>query len=407
LGKIGRFFALSVAFITLFGAFGGLIWNASATLGLSWVASEPLSAALEAPCRETVPHDLAAGLLSTSLCGLSSPDDVVIGTYLEARAAELNQPAGDDDTPITFAVQPGETAGNIADRLAREGLISDAELFKRYVQHKGLDAGIEAGEFTLRKTMTIPQIAQALQEARRPEQMVTIREGLRLEQVAAEVAQQTTIAEDAFLQLATTGWRDQGYAFRFLSALPADASLEGFLFPDTYRLPENPSAGDLVERMLSTFDERVTRQIEAAGARRGMNLYQVVTLASIVEREAVLDEERPVIAGVYDNRLEFGWTLDACPTVQYALGGPGNWWPRFTLEATTAASPYNTYQNAGLPPGPICSPGLAAIKAAAQPADTDYFFFLADCTKDDGSHLFAVTEEEHYANYAICGGQAP
>jgi UPF0755 protein len=291
--------------------------------------------------------------------------------------------------------------------LARQGLISDAELFKRYVQYKGLDAGLEAGEFTLRKTMTIPQIAQALQEARRPEQIVTVREGLRLEEIAAEVAQQTTIAEDAFLQLATTGWRDQGYSFRFLSALPADATLEGFLFPDTYRLPENPTAADLVERMLSTFGERVTPRVEAAGARRGMSLYQVVTLASVVEREAVVDEERPVIAGVYHNRLEFGWTLDACPTVQYALGSPGNWWPRFTLEATTTSSPYNTYQNLGLPPGPICSPGLASIKAAAEPADTDYFFFLADCTKDDGSHLFAVTEDEHYANYARCGGQAP
>jgi UPF0755 protein len=304
-------------------------------------------------------------------------------------------------------VQPGATAGDIAEQLAREGLISDADLFKRYVQYNGLDAGIEAGEFTLRQTMTIPEIAQALQEARRPEQIIVIREGLRLEQIAAEVAQQTTIAEDAFLQLVTTGWREQGYPLGFLSALPEDANLEGFLFPDTYRLPENPNAGDLVERMLSTFDERVTPQIEAAGAERGMGLYEVVTLASIVEREAVIDEERPVIAGVFHNRLAFEWTLDACPTVQFALGSPGNWWPRFTLEATATSSPYNTYQNLGLPPGPICSPGLASIRAAAQPADTDYFFFLADCTKDDGSHLFAVTEDEHYANYARCGGEAP
>jgi UPF0755 protein len=401
LEKTGRFFAFSVAFITLFGAFGGLAWNAGrATLGLTRARPQAVARAVEELGRGSWP-------LSVSLCELSSPDDVVIGTYLEARADELRQPAGDDDTPVTFVVQPGETAGDIADRLAREGLISDADLFKRYVQYEGLDAGIEAGEFTLRETMTIPEIAQALQEARRPEQIVTIREGLRLEEVAAAVAQQTSIAEDAFLQLAATGWRDQGYTYRFLSTLPADASLEGFLFPDTYRLPENPSAGDLVERMLNTFDERVTRQIEAAGAQRGVSLYQVVTLASVVEREAVVDEERPVIAGVYDNRLESGWTLDACPTVQYALGSPGDWWPRFTLEATRTSSPYNTYENLGLPPGPICSPGLASIKAAAQPADTDYFFFLADCTRDNGSHLFAVTEEEHYANYALCGGQVP
>jgi UPF0755 protein len=132
-----------------------------------------------------------------------------------------------------------------------------------------------------------------------------------------------------------------------------------------------------------------------------------VTLASIVEREAVLDQERPIIAGVYWNRLEADWTMDACPTVQYALGESGDWWPPFTLEATNVDSPYNTYRNRGLPPGPVCSPGAASIEAAARPADTDYFFFLVDCTKDDGSHLFSVTQEEHNANYQMCGGGAP
>jgi len=381
LDRLGRFVAFSLAFITIFGAFGGLIWN--------------------------VGHGaFDFGTVSTTLCELSSPDDVVISAYLEAHADELERPAGSDDTPVAFVVTPGETAGQIADRLERQGLISDAELFRRYVQHNGLDAGIEAGDFTLRQTMTIPEIARTLQEARRPEQLVTIREGLRLEQVAADVAEQTTIGEDAFLQLATTAWRDRPYASGLLSVLPADATLEGFLYPDTYRLPEEPTADDLVERMLTTFDERVTRGIETAASHQGLDLYELVTLASIVEREAVLAEERRIIAGVFHNRLQAGWTLDACPTVQYALGSPGNWWPQFTLADTDAPSPYNTYQNHGLPYGPICSPGLASIKAAAQPADTDYFFFLADCTKNDGSHLFAETEAEHFANYERCGGQA-
>jgi UPF0755 protein len=144
-----------------------------------------------------------------------------------------------------------------------------------------------------------------------------------------------------------------------------------------------------------------------AASQRGLDLYQLVTLASIVEREAVVSEERPVIAGVYLNRLEAGWTLDADPTVQYGMGEEGNWWPDLWTNDLAFPSPYNTYQNQGLPPGPICSPGLASIRAAAQPADTDYFFFLVDCTKDDGSHLFSETEAEHYANYERCGGQAP
>lgn len=346
-------------------------------------------------------------LLIRLLCGAGSPEELLIAAYLEANADQLEQPAGPDDTPVTFVVRPGETAGEIAARLKELGLISDAELFRRYVQYHGLDAGIEAGEFTLRQTMTIPEIAMALQKGRQHEQVVTIQEGLRLEQVALAVASQTNISQDEFTALVTTGWHNAGFSFDFLTSLPPTATLEGFLFPETYRLPEAATATDLVERMLSTFDTRVTLDMRAAAASRGLDIYELVTLASIVEREAVLDEERPLIAGVYHNRLADGWLLGACPTVQYALGTPENWWPQFTLESTQIESPYNTYRNPGLPPGPICSPGLASIRAAAYPSETDYYFFLVDCTKNDGSHLFAVTQEEHNRNYQRCGGQSP
>ncbi|MFW6136147.1 MAG: endolytic transglycosylase MltG, partial [Chloroflexota bacterium] len=243
--RIGRAFAFCIASVAILGAFGGLFWNAGhALLGLEG--------------------------LSVSLCQPSSPDDLVLGAYLEARADQLERPAGSDDAPVTFVVTEGETAGGIAERLQRQGLISDAELFRRYVQYHDLDAGIEAGEFILRETMTIPQIARALQEGQRPEQTVTIREGLRLEQVAADVGAQTTIAEDTFLQLVLTGWRDEPYAQPFLNELPPTATLEGFLFPDTYRLPEDPAPSDLVERMLSNFRERVTAQIRAEAADQGL-----------------------------------------------------------------------------------------------------------------------------------------
>lgn len=348
-----------------------------------------------------------AGGVSLGLCGISSPDGLLLRAYLESKAGELDQPAGSDDSPVTFVVQPGETAVDIAGRLKREGLVSDSELFRRYVQYHGLDAGIEAGEFVLRQTMTVPQIAQALQQGQRPELVVTVQEGLRIEQVAAIVAEQTGVSQDEFLALATTGWRDAGFAFDFLVDLPPSTSLEGFLFPDTYRLPEGPTAADVLGRMLQTFDERVTPEMRAAAANRGLTAYDLVTLASIVEREAVIDEERPLIAGVYHNRLESGWFLGADPTVQYPLGARGDWWPQLTLESLEVDSPYNTYRNLGLPPGPICSAGLASLQAVAYPADTDYFFFLADCEKGDGSHLFAVTEAEHLINYQRCGGQAP
>ena len=380
--NVGRVIAFSVTLVAVLGAVG--------SVGLFLSRSRP-----------------DGGSVSLSLCGLSSPDDLLIGVYLDSKAAELEQRAGSDDTPVTFVVEPGETAVRIADRLEQAGLVSDAQLFRRYVQYHALDAGIEAGEFTLRQTMTIPEIAQALQRGQRPEQVVTVQEGLRLEQVAALVAEQTDIPEEEFLAWATTEWRNAGLPFDFLAELPPTATLEGFLFPDTYRLPEDAVALDLLTRMLETFDERVTADLRAMAVERGLNVYELVTLASIVEREAVIDVERPLIAGVYHNRLEAGWFLGACPTVQYALSTPDDWWPQFTLQATEIDSPYNTYQNLGLPPSPICSAGLASLQAAASPAETDYYFFLADCTKDDGSHLFAITEEEHLTNYQKCGGQVP
>ena len=345
--------------------------------------------------------------VSLGLCGLASPDDLLIGTYLEAKAAELDQPAGRDDLPVAFAVEPGETVVEIAERLEEEGLISDAQLFRRYVQYHRLDAGIEAGEFTLRQTMTIPEIAQSLQRGLRPEQVVTIQEGLRLEQVVAVVAEQTNIPQDEFLTLVTTGWREENLPFDFLTHVPPTATLEGFLFPETYLLPEDATAADLLSRMLEAFAARVTPEVQTAAADRGLSLYELITLASIVEREAVLDEERPLIAGVYHNRLESGWLLSACPTVQYGLGEASDWWPALALEDLELESPYNTYRNPGLPPGPICGPGLASIEASAYPADTAYYFFLVDCTSADGSHLFAETEEQHLSNYEMCGGGVP
>jgi UPF0755 protein len=347
------------------------------------------------------------GGVPLSLCGLTAPEGLLIGAYLEARAADLEQPAGSDDTPVTFMIEPGETAAQIADRLEEQQLIADAELFRRYVQYHGIDARIEAGEFDLRQTMTIPEIARSLQQGQRPEQTVAIREGLRLEQVAVTVSDQTSILEDEFVALVIQGWRDAGFTFSFLADLPPGATLEGFLLPETYRLPEEPSALDLVTRMLETFEARVTSEMRIAAAERGLTVYELVSLASVVEREAVLNEERPVIAGVYHNRLASGWFLNADPTVQYGLHNADDWWPVLTLQDLESDSPYNTYRIIGLPPGPICSPGLASIQASAYPAETDYYFFLADCTKNDGSHLFAATQPEHNANYAMCGGEVP
>jgi UPF0755 protein len=335
---------------------------------------------------------------------LEAPDDLqsaVIAAYLSANQERIETPLSTDATPIDFVVESGETLNAIANRLQSLGLIDDTELFRRYLQYNGLDVGIEAGNFTLSKAMNIPQIALALQEGRREELTVTIPEGRRVEEVAQIVAQQIEQIDAAeFLQLASNvdPWKAE---FAFLSDVPPGSSLEGFLFPDTYRLPLETNARDLIERMLRNFDQQVTLQMRSDAQAAGRTLWDVIRLASIVEREAVVASERPLIAGVYVNRLEVGEVLAADPTIQYALGQlrePGNWWPDLTQEDYQGViSPYNAYLNAGLPPSPIANPGLSSIEASIYPTETDFFFFRASCSQD-GTHQFAVTPEQHVAN---------
>jgi UPF0755 protein len=339
-----------------------------------------------------------------------SAETLFLSTYIESQDEALSEPAGTDETPVTFLIEPGQSVETIANQLENQGLVNDAELFRRYVQYKGLDAGIQAGSYTLRQTMTIPEIARLFQEAKAPEQQVTLPEGRRMEELATLVAEQTNISADAFLQLTQTGWRqtDLLTQYDFLANIPITATLEGYLFPDTYRLPVEATPYDLVERMLSDFARQVTPEIQQGFAERGLTLHEGITLASIVEREAVIPAERPIIAGVYHNRLRDGWPLSACPTVQYALGyqpEEGDWWKsQLYFSDLEISSPYNTYRNQGLPPAPIANPGLAAIQSAAQPAETEYYFFMVDCSAGDGSHLFAKTESEHLANFEACGG---
>ncbi|WP_376789301.1 endolytic transglycosylase MltG [Thermoflexus sp.] len=335
----------------------------------------------------------------------NSPLDWGLGFYLLLRRGDLERPAGDDPAPVLFVIQPGQSVTEVAQALAEAGLIRDAFLFRAYVRYHGLDREIQAGEYTLRKTMTIPQVAEALRSGRKAEWTVRIREGLRLEEVAEAVAAQTHLSASAVLTAARDGtrWRAR---FAFLADLPPGATLEGYLFPDTYRFARDATAEDLIARMLENFGRKVTPEKIAAARTRGLTLHQVVTLASIVEREAVLPAERPLIASVYLNRLAAGMKLDADPTVQYALGYQADqktWWKSpLTLDDLQVDSPYNTYRYPGLPPGPIANPGLASIEAVLSPAETDYFYFMADCVKKDGSHWFARTQEEHLKNFQRC-----
>ena len=281
------------------------------------------------------------------------------------------------------------------------------------MRYNGLDQGIEAGDFELAYNMSMPEIAQALQNAIVREVNVTIPEGWRAEQVAELLDEQGILDSDSFMAAVRVGdpvALGLGQ-YAFLAGRTGKPSLEGYLFPDTYRLPARASSGEVLAAMLNNFDEKVGPGIRAAAADSGMSLQDAVTLASIVEREAVQADERPLIASVYRNRLANacpdvgGPYLQADPTVQYARGRPGDWWwkPESIEDSAFVQEPYNTYLNPGLPPGPIASPGLSALEAAVNPAETAYCFFVA--TGEDGRHVFARTLAEHEANVAIYGGQ--
>uniref|UniRef100_A0A7C1JCS8 Endolytic murein transglycosylase n=1 Tax=Caldilinea aerophila TaxID=133453 RepID=A0A7C1JCS8_9CHLR len=357
---------------------------------------------------------LTAGLLDPTANQFSlDPDTIerqILAFSLRLREEELYIPAGTNPRPRPFTVVPGEAARFIAARLAAQGFITDPDLFNLYLRVTGLERKIEAGNFMLAETMTMPEIAEALQHALFEEALVTIPEGMRSEEIAERLAAANVIEADRFLAAVrnprTLTIFDR---YDFLQSLPPDASLEGFLFPDTYRFPVLAATPEQVIRpFLDNFERQVGSKGLTGGAS-GLSGRDLITLASIVEREAVLEDERPIIAGVYLNRLNNkcpevgGPYLQADPTVQYARGTVGNWWwkPQSIEEYKLVQSPYNTYLYPGLPPGPISNPGLSAIEATRNPARTGYCFFVA--TGEDGRHVFVQTLAEQQQNLQIYG----
>lgn len=326
--------------------------------------------------------------------------NIVINFTLSLRDSDLNKPIGTDKTPIHFTIAQGDTPRTIARNLVSAKLISDADLFVDYVRAQGLDTKLEAGTYFLNQTQNIREIAVSLTDSSLSVIHFTILEGWRLEEVAAAIDQNTLFdfTGDDFLKVVEQG-ADVDSSFAVKVGLPPGASLEGFMFPATYELPAGISAIQLRNRLLQTFLDTVGTQLFQDAQTQGFSMYDMVTLASIVEREAVYDDEHPLIASVYRNRLSAGMRLDADPTVQYPIGfRGGRWWPLISqAEYTSVVSDYNTYLHTGLPPGPIASPGISAIRAAIYPAESSYYYFRASCVRK-GYHDFATTYDEHLSN---------
>jgi UPF0755 protein len=350
-------------------------------------------------------------LLLITLAGCSGGGERVRQAYLSANQDSLHRPASVDDTPVRFVVEPGTPARTIGQNLQNEGLIRDDMLFEAYVRVNGLTNRLEAGTFILNPSMTMLEIVDALQHAHADSVTVTIPEGWRLEQVADFLAEAEVFDDPA----EAMAYRDRALAgdlegldvtrYPFLQTRPAGASLEGYLFPDTYELPaEGATHLDLISRQLDNFQARIVPVYETAveEGTTDMDLFSVLIIASIVEREAVVGSERGAIAGVYLNRLAIDMRLEADPTVQYAMGYQADrdqWWktPVFLEEYSAVDSPYNTYLYGGIPPGPIAAPGVESIRAVLYPEEHTYIYFVA--TPDGtGAHVFAETWDEHVIN---------
>ncbi len=321
--------------------------------------------------------------------------------YLGVRTGDLDALTGRASEPVLYELVPGTGAGAIGAQLAELDIIADPELFRRYAAYVGVDSRMEAGTYWLRPGLTIRELADILTDSGYSDVTLRVTEGWRLEQIAAAIDALEGINATGSEFLAVTGPEaPPDPRFPFLLERPPGTSLEGYVFPDTYRISRSATALDIRGQMLANFDAKIA-PLRPAIRQSEYDLHDVLTLASIVEREAIVEDERPLVAGVYLNRLSIGMRLQADPTIQYALGlsrEAGNWWPDLTVaDYQNVHSPYNTYIHDGLPPTPIANPGLASIEAVLSPADTPYFFFRAAC-EGDGRHLFAETFEEHQAN---------
>ncbi|MBV6394929.1 MAG: Endolytic murein transglycosylase [Anaerolineales bacterium] len=303
----------------------------------------------------------------------------------------LTTPVNINGSGLLFEVSEGETVGSVAKRLNELGLIRDSRAFLDYLIYMGMDTSLQAGSYTLSPAMSIIDIARDMQDSSPLDVAFVVLPGWRMEEIAASLPTSGLDATpEAFLSAARTALREP-----FL----ADASTnEGFLFPDRYVLPRATDAQTLVETLVRNFALHLTAQMQSGIENQGLTVYQAVIIASLVERETIKEQEMPTIASVFLNRWNAGWKMESDPTVQYAIGTDGNWWPNpLSALDLNFDSPFNTYLYSNLPPAPIANPSLEALQAVADPASTNYFFFRAQCD-GSGLHNFAETLEEHINN---------
>lgn len=298
----------------------------------------------------------------------------------------IQRPYRGYDVPEQFVeIQRGSSTGAIARRLEEAGVVRNELAFRIAVYTQSAGGRLQAGEYRFDRPMTAAEVVDKLKRGDVYLVTITFREGLNIKQMAQLLESKGIGTAADFVKAASDATRIQ-------SLDPEARDLEGYLFPDTYSVPRRTTAEQLVARMIDGFEKALTPEIRQQATARGLGLRQLVTLASIVEKETGKAEERPLVAAVYSNRLKIGMGLQCDPTVIYALERAGLYDGDLTREDLRFDSPYNTYRYSGLPPGPIASPGKASLAAAANPADVPFLYFVS---RNDGSHAFSSTLDEH------------
>jgi UPF0755 protein len=296
----------------------------------------------------------------------------------------LLQPRADGGADVLFEVKRGESLRAIATRLEEHGIVRDARATSWWARLRGKAEQLHAGQYWLSPALSPGEIIDILASGRVATWEVVIPEGLTAAEIGARLAERGIVDANEF----SAAVADPALAKEL--AIPA-RSLEGYLFPETYRLPRGQTGPEVARVLVEQF-RAAWRQVEARAAERGLSLHEVVTLASIVEKETGAKDERPKIASVFANRLRLNMRLESDPTVIYGVAGFDGNLRRSDLEDT--ANAYNTYQHAGLPPGPISNPGLDALRAVIDPAPSKLLYFVS---KNDGTHEFSETYAQHVA----------
>jgi UPF0755 protein len=302
---------------------------------------------------------------------------------------DIHEPYKGYDAPEQFVtIRQGASSGEIGRALGDARLVSDPRLFRVALWWTGQGRNLKAGEYRFDRAMTPLQVIDVLVSGEVYSERITFREGLTIEEMSKLYEMRGFGRARDFVEASKN-------AGRIREIDPEAPDLEGYLFPETYSVPRHVPASRLVELMVDRFLSVYGEPMRTRAAAEGLTTRQVVTLASLVEKETGKADERPVVAAVYRNRMNIGMPMQADPTIVYALEKAHRYDGNIRREDMAMDSPYNTYKNPGLPPGPIASPGKASLEAALMPADVAYLYFVS---RNDGSHEFAKTFAEHAAN---------